>query len=74
LIVWVDAQLSPALAPWLERELGVRAFSIRYLRLLRSKDREIFSAAREANVVVWLPARVREVELAGDLLMRRGRR
>ncbi|HKS23627.1 MAG TPA: DUF5615 family PIN-like protein [Thermoanaerobaculia bacterium] len=52
MIIWVDAQLSPALAPWLDHELGIKAFSVRYLHLLRAKDRDIFAAAREANVIV----------------------
>lgn len=52
MIIWVDAQLSPALAPWLREEFGVDAFSVRYLNLVEAKDREIFRAAREANVVV----------------------
>jgi predicted nuclease of predicted toxin-antitoxin system len=51
-IVWVDAQLSPALAPWITQEFGVEAFSARYLTLVRAKDREIFEAAREADAVV----------------------
>jgi predicted nuclease of predicted toxin-antitoxin system len=52
LIVWVDAQLSPALAPWLKQEFGVEALSARRLALVRAKDRKIFEAAREANAVV----------------------
>ncbi len=52
MIVWVDAQLSPALAPWLAEEFGVEAFSARYLGLVPAKDQEIFLAAREANAVV----------------------
>jgi predicted nuclease of predicted toxin-antitoxin system len=52
LIVWIDAQLSPALAPWLKQEFGVEAFSVRYLDLVRAKDPAIFAAAREAGVVV----------------------
>jgi len=51
-ILWVDAQLSPALAPWLEDQFGVEAFSARYLNLVDAKDPQIFSAARDANVVV----------------------
>jgi predicted nuclease of predicted toxin-antitoxin system len=51
-IIWVDAQLSPALAPWLKAQFGIDAFSVRYLNLVNAKDPQIFSAAREANVVV----------------------
>lgn len=52
MIVWVDAQLSPALAPWLTKEFGVEAYSVRHLDLLRAKDPHIFQSARDANVVV----------------------
>lgn len=52
MIVWVDAQLAPALAPWLTKELGVEAYSVRYLNLLHAKDRGIFDEARESNVAV----------------------
>lgn len=52
MIVWVDAQLSPAIAPWLAAEFGVEAFSARHLGFVNAKDREIFLAAREANAIV----------------------
>jgi predicted nuclease of predicted toxin-antitoxin system len=52
LIIWVDAQLSPALAPWLTKEFGVEAFSARFLNMRDAKDLAIFSAAREAKVAV----------------------
>ena len=50
--VWIDAQLSPALAPWIEVELGVRARSVSRLGLRDATDEEIFAAAREAGAVV----------------------
>jgi len=52
LIIWVDAQLSPALAPWLSEQFGVQTFSARHLGLVPAKDREIFHAARQAKAVV----------------------
>lgn len=52
MIVWVDAQLSPALAPWITKEFGVEAVSTRYLGLVRASDGVIFEAARKANAVV----------------------
>jgi predicted nuclease of predicted toxin-antitoxin system len=52
LIIWVDAQLSPALAPWLTQQFGVDAVSVRRLGLLEARDPEIFSAAREANAIM----------------------
>ena len=51
-IIWVDAQLSPALAPWLKNRFGIDAYSARYLNMMGAKDRQIFNAARNANVVV----------------------
>lgn len=51
-IIWVDAQLSPALAPWLTETFAVEAFSARYLNLVKAKDSAIFSAAKAADVVV----------------------
>ena len=51
--LWVDAQLSPALAPWLEEAFAeIRAFSVRRLGLRDATDAEIFDAARDANAVV----------------------
>lgn len=52
MIVWVDAQLSPALAPWLTEEFGIEAYSARYLKLLHAQVPGIFQQAREANVAV----------------------
>jgi predicted nuclease of predicted toxin-antitoxin system len=51
-IIWVDAQLSPALAPWITAQFGIEAASTRYLRLVRAKDREIFLAARVPGTAV----------------------
>jgi len=52
LTLWVDAQLSPHLAPWLEETFDVEAFSVRRLGLRDAPDRPIFEAAREAEAVV----------------------
>jgi len=52
LIVWIDAQLSPYLAPWLSSEFDVEAKPIRELGLRDAGDRDIFLAAREAGAVV----------------------
>ena len=48
--VWIDAQLSPALAPWIEDTFGVRARSVSRLGLRDATDDEIFEAARAAVV------------------------
>ena len=49
---WIDVQLSPALAPWLNDTFGVQAFSLEWLGFQQTSDKRIFSAAREANAVV----------------------
>ena len=36
--LWLDAQLPPTLAAWFTENLGVTAFSIKYLGLDRSSD------------------------------------
>lgn len=51
-MIWVDAHISPAVAKWISSELGLPAKSLRDLGLRNAKDKEIFSAARLANVVV----------------------
>ncbi len=45
MILWIDAQLSPYLAPWLTSECGVEARAVRDLGLREAADREIFLAA-----------------------------
>lgn len=50
--LWIDAQLSPALASWITENLGVEAQPLRDLGLLRARDREIYLAAREAGAVI----------------------
>lgn len=50
--LWIDAHLSPALAPWIEAEFGVRARSASRLGLRDATDEEIFAAARDANAVL----------------------
>ncbi len=50
---WLDAQIAPALASWLEETFGVTAMSVRDVRLLDSEDDHLFFAARQvANVLV----------------------
>lgn len=50
--LWLDAQLPPALAPWLEAAFSVEAQAVRELGLLCATDRGIYDAARDAGVVV----------------------
>ena len=50
--VWIDAQLSPALALWLEDRFGVKALHVTAFGLVATSDPEIFRAARAADAVV----------------------
>ena len=50
--IWIDAQLSPTLAPWITRTFGTSAFALRDLELRDATDREIFLAARAQSVIV----------------------
>ena len=50
--LWIDAQLSPALAPWIARKFGIEAVPVRDIGLRDAKDQEIFQRAREADVIV----------------------
>jgi hypothetical protein len=52
MIIWLDAQLSPAIASWMSLEFSVSAIAVRDLGLRDAKDQAIFSAARQANAVV----------------------
>jgi predicted nuclease of predicted toxin-antitoxin system len=51
-ILWIDAQLSPALARWIREAFGIEAQAVRDLRLHNAKDPLIFKAARDARAVV----------------------
>ncbi|MEB3278666.1 MAG: DUF5615 family PIN-like protein [Lyngbya sp.] len=49
---WIDAQLPPALANWLNETFPVEATTLRDLGLRDAKDLDIFEAARVANAVI----------------------
>jgi predicted nuclease of predicted toxin-antitoxin system len=51
-IIWVDAQLSPAVARWITESFGLEAHAVRDLGLRSAKDPEIFRAARQEGIVV----------------------
>lgn len=50
--VWIDAQLSPAIADWLKASFPVKAVALRELGLRDATDREIFAQAKQANAIV----------------------
>lgn len=51
-MIWVDAQLSPALGPWIQLTFGVPCSSLNALGLRDATDSEIFQAAREQGAIV----------------------
>lgn len=52
MIIWIDAQLSPSLAPWISEHFGIEAFSLKYLGLQTASDREIFDRARLEGAIL----------------------
>ena len=53
MIIWVDAQLSPALAVWIESHFpSIEVSAVRDLGLRHADDIEIFEKARQANAIV----------------------
>jgi predicted nuclease of predicted toxin-antitoxin system len=50
--IWIDAQMSPAIATWISNNYGVSAVAIRDLGLRDAKDKGIFDAARQGKAVV----------------------
>jgi predicted nuclease of predicted toxin-antitoxin system len=51
--LWLDAQLPPSLAGWVNPQgLGLEAVAVRALGLRDALDPEIFQAARQANALV----------------------
>jgi len=52
MVFWVDAQLSPGLASWLTATFDVKAAAVRDLGLRDAEDKDIFSAARDADAIV----------------------
>jgi predicted nuclease of predicted toxin-antitoxin system len=50
--LWVDAQLSPAIASWLRATFGLEVSPVRELGLRDASDDVIFEAARAADATV----------------------
>ena len=51
--LWLDMQLSPALAKWISIELGIKAISSYEMFINEEKDETIFlSAKRKSNVII----------------------
>ena len=53
MIIWVDAQLSPSIAAWINRTFtDIEAESVRARGLRDALDHEIFEAAKQENAVL----------------------
>ena len=65
--LWIDAQLSPALAPWMQSTLGVEASSVKALGMRDAEDLQIFLAARAADAAIL----TKDADFA-DLVLRHG--
>jgi predicted nuclease of predicted toxin-antitoxin system len=50
--IWIDAQLSPAIAKWIAENFPVTAVALRDIGLRDAGDYQIFSAAQQAGAVV----------------------
>jgi predicted nuclease of predicted toxin-antitoxin system len=50
--IWIDAQLSPAIAQWLTATQAVEASALRELGLRDAEDSRIFFAARHQGAIV----------------------
>ena len=50
--IWIDAQLPPSVAAWVQTTFGVECRAVRDLGLRDAKDSSIFEAARGAGAVV----------------------
>jgi predicted nuclease of predicted toxin-antitoxin system len=51
-IIWIDAQLSPRVARWIEETFEVGYHHVRDIGLRKAEDPEIFRQARDAGAVV----------------------
>jgi predicted nuclease of predicted toxin-antitoxin system len=52
MIIWLDAQLSPSLAPWIQSTFGVETRALRDIGLRDATDERIFQAAHAAGATV----------------------
>ena len=62
--IWLDAQLPPALAPWIRDTFAAPCIAVRDLGLRDADDRTIFDQARSAGDVVILTKDSDFVDLA----------
>ena len=51
-MIWIDAQMSPAIAAWITANFPVKALAVRDVGLRDAEDREIFLEARKQSAIV----------------------
>jgi predicted nuclease of predicted toxin-antitoxin system len=51
-ILWLDAQISPRLCPWIAHRFSLEAVHVRDIDLREAEDSEIFNRARRAGVIM----------------------
>ncbi|MFN5728462.1 MAG: DUF5615 family PIN-like protein [Pseudanabaena sp.] len=49
--IWIDAHLSPTIAPWISKTFNIRAFALRDLGLRDAEDPEIFEAGKAQKII-----------------------
>lgn len=49
--IWVDANLSPAIATWISNTFGLTAIALRDVGLRDAEDPEIFEAAKTQGII-----------------------
>ena len=52
MILWIDAQLSPSLAQWIESTFGIESYSLKFLGLRDATDFDIFQKAKQKEGIV----------------------
>ena len=52
MILWIDAQISPTIAPWIKQNFAVDAVALRDIGLRDAEDLDIFHAAKSAGAVI----------------------
>ena len=49
--IWIEANLSPAIAPWISRTFNISTFALRDLGLRDAEDPEIFEAGKAQQII-----------------------
>ena len=49
--IWIDAHLSPAIAPWIYKTFDISTFALRDLGLRDAEDPEIFEAGKAQQII-----------------------